>query len=483
MGVRSILTIGAMALGSLPALAGDNLKDLTASEAAAQIASGALSPQAYVDALLNRIGDDRGNAFITLDADGAKSAALKEPSEKGPLFGVPIVVKDNIAVQGLPNTAGTPALANWRPAKDAPVVERLRKAGAIILGKTNLHELAFGITSNNAVHGAVANAYALDRFAGGSSGGTGAAIGARFAPVGLGTDTGGSVRIPAALNGVYGFRPSVGRYPQAGIVPISHTRDTAGPLARSMKDIILIDGVITNGTTTLGALNLSGVRVGIPSAFNGHVDGETDRLVKAALEKLEAAGVTLVTLDLADIQDLNGQIGFPIALFEAKQDISKFLEKNETGLTIDQLAAEITSPDVKFVFDNMILGDQAVPEVAYRSVMNDLRPKLQARYAEVFADHRLDALAFPTTPLPAQPISGSDLEVELLGAKVPTFQTFIRNTDPGSNAGLPGLSIPVGLTSDGLPVGLELDGPAFSDRHLLALGLAVEALLPPTPAP
>ena len=138
---------------------------------------------------------------------------------------------------------------------------------------------------------------------------------------------------------------------------------------------------------------------------------------------------------------------------------------------------------MKFVFDNLILGDQAVPEAAYRSVMDDLRPKLQTRYAEVFAAHRLDALVFPTTPLPAQPISGSDLEVELQGTKVPTFQTFIRNPDPGPNAGLPGLSIPVGLTSDGLPVGLELDGPAFSDRHLLALGLAVEALLPPTPAP
>lgn len=483
MGVRSILTLGAMALGSLPALAGDTLTDLTASEAEARIASGTLSPQTYVDALLERIGDDPGNAFITLDADGAKSAALKEPSEKGPLFGVPIVVKDNIAVQGLPTTAGTPALANWHPTKDAPVVERLRKAGAIILGKTNLHELAFGITSNNAAHGPVANAYASDRFAGGSSGGTGAAVGARFAPVGLGTDTGGSVRIPAALNGVYGFRPSVGRYPQAGIVPISHTRDTAGPLARTMKDIALLDGIITNGKIALKALDLSAVRLGVPSAFNAHVDGETDRLMKAALEKLEAAGATLVPLDLADIQDLNSQIGFPIALFEAKQDIVKFLEENGTGLTIDQLAAGIVSPDVKFVFDNLILGDQAVPEAAYRSVMDDLRPKLQARYADVFAAHRLDALAFPTTPLPAQPISGSDLEVELQGTKVPTFQTFIRNTDPGSNAGLPGLSIPVGLTSDGLPVGLELDGPAFSDRHLLALGLAVEALLPPTPAP
>lgn len=205
--------------------------------------------------------------------------------------------------------------------------------------------------------------------------------------------------------------------------------------------------------------------------------------MKAAFAAMEAEGVALVPVDTTTIADLAGKIGFPIALWEVKRDLAEFLKDNNTGKSLEDVASQVASPDVKFVFDNLILGDQAIPDEIYETSINDLRPQLQAAYAELFAANKLDAIAFPTTPLPAQPIQGSDMTVTLNGEEVPTFQTFIRNTDPGSNAGIPGLSVPIGLTKDGLPVGLELDGPAYTDRHLLAIGLALESVLPETPRP
>lgn len=467
-----------------------DLTEMSAAEAAKAIAAGEITSEALVKALLEKAKAARsGNAFITLDADGAIAAAKvvdaarAEGKDLGPLAGVPIVAKDNIMAAGLPTTGGTPALKDWIAPSDAPVLAKLKAAGAILLGKTNMHELAFGITSNNAAFGAVANAYDATRSAGGSSGGTGAAVGGRMAPAGLGTDTGGSVRIPAALNGVAGLRPTVGRYPQAGIVPISHTRDTAGPIARTVVDLALLDGIIAGEPTEIAPADVASLRIGVPAVFNDNVDPETDRLVKAALKKLEDAGATLVPLDMAEIMPLNDKVGFPLALWEVKGDLAAFLKDNGAGLTVEDVAKKVASPDVQFVFNEMVLGDKAIPDAVYDAAIADARPKLQALYARTFTENHLDAIAFPTTPLPAPPIEGADMTVTLNGKDVPTFQTYIRNTDPGSNAGLPGLTVPVGLTDGGLPVGLEFDGPAFTDRHLLAIGLAVEGLLPAMPAP
>ncbi|MEM8701775.1 MAG: indoleacetamide hydrolase [Pseudomonadota bacterium] len=481
--------LAAAALLAAPAAIAQDITELSASEAAKAIADRKLTASELVNALIARTGDDPGNVYISFDSAGAAAAAaaaderVAAGGELGLLHGVPIVVKDNIASRGLPTTGGTPALKSWVPAEDAPVLARLRAAGAILIGKTNLHELAFGITSNNAAFGAVANAYDPGRFAGGSSGGTGAAVGARLAPAGLGTDTGGSVRIPAALNGVSGLRPSVGRYPAGGIIPISATRDTAGPIARTVADLILFDTVITGTEQNVAPADLTSVRLGVPTVLTENLSPETERLFKEALGTLEKAGATLIEVDISSELDLSAQAGFPIALWEVRRDLAAFLETSGSGLTLEDVAAGIASPDVKFVFENLVLGDQAIPDDVYAAAITDLRPLVQAGYAEVFAENRLDALAFPTTPLAAQPISGSDMTVSLNGEDVPTFQTFIRNTDPGSIAGIPGLSLPIGLTAGGLPVGLELDGPAFSDRHLLALGLAVEAALPNTRAP
>lgn len=488
--LTTILFSASLTLAASAAAAEQDLAEMSAGQAARAIASGDTTSAALVETLLERIAAAKsGNAFIAIDAQGAREgardadAAMARGEAAGPLHGVPIVIKDNIATSGLATTAGTPALKGWTPETDAPVVARLRAAGALVLGKTNLHELAFGITSNNAGFGAVANAYDPSRFAGGSSGGTAAAIGGRLAPAGLGTDTGGSARIPAALNGIAGFRPSSGRYPQAGIVPISHTRDTAGPMARTVADIVLLDGIITETPTALEPALPAGIRIGVPAAFHTDLDPETRRLTQAALDAMEAAGVTLVPLDMAAVTELNNRIGFPIALWEAKRDLAAFLAEHGTDRDLAAVADEIASPDVRFVFDELILGDKAIPDAVYQDAIGNGRPRLQALYAETFARHDLDAIAFPTTPLPAQPIEGSDETVMLNGKPAPTFPTFIRNTDPGSNAGIPGISLPAGLTRDGLPVGLELDGPAFSDRHLLAIALAVEAMLPATPAP
>jgi len=177
---------------------------------------------------------------------------------------------------------------------------------------------------------------------------------------------------------------------------------------------------------------------------------------------------------------LNAQVGFPVALYELTVDLPAYLAHNRYKMTLAQIAEKIASPDVAGIVGSQ-LGDQAMPRAAYEAALK-ARVHLQAVYAEHFSSHRLDALVFPTTVLPARPI-GQDETVELNGVQVPTFPTYIRNTDPGSNAGIPGISIPMGLNKAGLPLGLELDGPVSSDRRLLAVAAAMEALLPPMPAP
>ncbi|MEJ2122501.1 MAG: indoleacetamide hydrolase [Alphaproteobacteria bacterium] len=479
----------AMVVVAAPALAAD-LTELTASEAAAAIRSGKISSTALVKALIAKAKAGKSlNAFITLNEAGALKAAAaadaaRTPDAKlGPLHGVPLAIKDNIHVAGLMNSAGTPALKGFTPEANAPVIARLVSAGAIILGKTNMHELAFGITSNNGAFGAVGNAYNPKRFAGGSSGGTGSAVASRMAPAGLGSDTGGSVRIPAAVNGIAGLRPTLYRYPQAGITPISHTRDTAGPMARTVADLILLDRAIAGGGQVEAAA-ANGIRLGVPrGAFWANLGPETKRVAEAALEKLKAAGVTLVEADLPTVQELNNKVSFPVALYEAPRDLSDYLKIYKTGLTVQAVADKIASPDVKGVFMGPILGEKPMPKPAYDAAIKTFRPQLRQAYAEYFAANKVDAIIFPTTPLVAAPIKGSDETVMLNGKKVPTFPTYIRNTDPGSNAGIPGLTVPAGLSKDGMPVGLEIDGPAWTDRRLLAIGLTMESVLGRLPPP
>ena len=292
-----------------------------------------------------------------------------------------------------------------------------------------------------------------------------------------------TVRIPAALNGIAGLRPTVGRYPNLGIMPISHTRDTAGPMARTVDDLVLLDGIISEGPTSLEPASLEGVRLGLPKPFVDDLDAETQAVFEEVVKKLTEAGAVLVPLDLGNVSELNAKAGGAIALWETKRDLGAYLAAHGSELTVEQLAAEIASPDVKAFFHNVVLGKDAISDDAYAAAIGELRPRLQLAYLAAFRNHRLTAILFPTTPLPAQPIQGSDEEVTLNGEKVPTFATFIRNSDPGSVAGLPGLTIPAGLTASGLPVGVELDGLPFTDRALLSIGLALEQLLGPLPRP
>jgi Asp-tRNA(Asn)/Glu-tRNA(Gln) amidotransferase A subunit family amidase len=486
--------IGAIivAMTGMPGGAGaQELTELSATEAAARIRAGTLRSEDLVRALVDVAERRRDlNAFTTFDREHALAGARRadglaaRKSFAGPLHGVPIVVKDNIHVAGVANSAGTPGLKTFVPARNAPVAEKLIRAGAIVLGKTNMHELAFGVTSNNAAFGPARNAYDSSRIAGGSSGGTGNAIAARMAPAGLGSDTGGSVRIPAALNGISGLRPTLGRYSQEGITPIAHTRDTAGPMAREVADLVLLDTIITGARDKVAPAPLSGLRVGVPRAvFWKDLDAETERLATAALDRLRGAGAVVVDVDLPGLAELNGKISFPVALYEANVDLTRYLKRYRIALDLKGLAERIASPDVKGLFASAIVpgAKDAIPEKVYRDAMAT-RPVLQRLYAETFRAHGLAALVFPTTPLPAAPV-GDDQTTKLNGADVPTFPTFIRNTDPGSNAGIPGLTVPIGRTAAGLPVGLELDGPAGSDRRLLGIGLALEALFGRLPAP
>lgn len=469
------------------------LIELSTSEAAVQIKEGKLTSVELTQALIQQSKNNSSlNAFITLAEDQvltqaqAADDATKAGISNGALHGVPLVFKDNIHVAGLKNTAGTPALGDFTPSENAAVVQALVDEGAIILGKTNMHELAFGITSDNAAYGAVGNPYRPANTAGGSSGGSGSAIAARMAPAGLGTDTGGSVRVPAALNGITSLRPTVGRYAQTGITPISHTRDTAGPMARSVSDLILLDGIISGDATTVVEQPLNSLRIGIPRAyFYENLDPEVSTAIETALITISGAGATLLEVDLAGVSALNANIGFPVVLYEAVEDLTHYLSTFNTGVTFEQLAAQTSSPDVSGLFATLTTVDEnndgtpdgRIPESVYLDAINTHRPALQALFASYYSDNNLDAMIFPTTPLPARPTEGLLAGVELNGNIENTFGTYIRNTDPDSNAGLPGVTLPIGLSSDGLPVGLQVGGPINSDRSLLGIALSLENLL------
>ena len=464
------------------------LHDLGIAEAAEAIRAGDVTAENLADALLARAAACADlTAFITLEPDRVREAARQADLRRasgaalGPLHGVPLALKDNLDTADLPTSGGTPGLAGQRPKRNAVIVEKLLAAGAIVLGKCNMHELAFGITNNNATFGPARNPYAPDRIPGGSSGGTAVAVAARLAPGGVGTDTGGSVRVPAALCGIVGFRPSTGRWSQAGIVPISHTRDTPGPMARSVVDCALMDGVVTGAAGEVAPARLEGLRIGVPRRhFWENLDTELGQICDSVLPRLKEAGVVLVEVDMAEEAALDAEAGFPIALYETVGDLDHYLAEHHVGLDFAAIAKRTASPDVNGIL-NSLTGAGAVPEPVYRKALQQ-RSLLQDAYRRHFSESGIAAIVFPTTPAPAAAI-GEDETFNLNGKAQPTFATFIRNSGPGSVAGIPGISLPAGMTAAGLPVGIELSGPVSSDRELLTIGAAVERLLPKIPAP
>jgi Asp-tRNA(Asn)/Glu-tRNA(Gln) amidotransferase A subunit family amidase len=495
--VVAILTAAVAAAGcvTIPPRPAD-LTQLSVTDAATLVRERLVTSAELTQAYIARADANPGlNVYITLDRAGALAAARRADAalatgrSLGPLHGVPLVVKDNTHVAGLPNTAATPALRGFVPKESAPTVQKLVDAGAVVLGKTNMHELAFGISGYNeafftAQPIGTRNPYDRTRIAGGSSSGTGAAIGARLAPGGLGSDTGGSVRIPAALSGGAGLRPTLGRYSQDGVTPISHSRDTVGPMAQTVADVALLDAVITGGRPPAPAA-LSGVRLGVYRGyFFKDLDVDTRAVSEGALEKLRRVGVTIVDVDMPDLQKANDAASFPVALYEAYDDLKAYLAKYQTGVSVEQVAAAIASKDVKGTYDDLVVP-RKLPTPngmidgasAYAAAMRDARPALVKVYTDTFQRYGIDALIGPTTPAVAA-TQGPEASSQ------PTFLLFIRNTDPGSNAGIPGLTIPAGLgSSSGLPVGISLDGPRGSDQRLLAIGIAIERVLGRTPPP
>ena len=461
--------------------------NLTAAELIHAIRERAISVRDVAWQVIGRMEETRElNAFISTDKEFAMSRAeeldAKSVDEDPlPLHGLPVVVKDNIDTKDYTTTGGTPALAHNQPLHNADIVEKLVDAGVVIVGKTNLHELAYGITSNNAFFGPVRNPYNPELIPGGSSGGTAAAVSARITPVGLGTDTGGSARIPAALCGICGYRPSTGRYPGSGILNISHTRDTAGTFARTVQDIRLIDEVLC-GSKGQEDLDWERIRIGLPGVpFYSGVGRDVNRVIRLALKRLDSSRITIIHEDLYGLFELNEKIGFPIVLYETLPGLQSYITSHDLSISLEMLVENIASPDVKNII-GPLLGEGAIPEDVYKEAKNKYRPELQQLYQDYFDEHNLDIIIYPTTTLTARPI-GQDDFTELDGRRVPVFPTYIRNCDPSANAGIPSLSIPVGLTEDKLPVGISIDGPAGSDRKVLAIGAAIQSILPQIEAP
>ncbi|PHS21118.1 MAG: indole acetimide hydrolase [Robiginitomaculum sp.] len=467
--------------------AGQESLILGAVEAGEKISEGSISASEYVEQLLKR-ADAMGhlNAFTFLNREALLQDTKKldqncRKSLSMPLLGVPIGIKSNIDVAGMPTNAGTAALKNHIPDRTAPAVTALTTAGALVAGKLNMHELAFGVTSNNGVFGEVRNPYNVKHVAGGSSGGNAAAIAAGIIPAALGTDTGGSTRGPAALCGIVGMRPTIWRYPQAGVVPISHTRDTIGPMARNVKDVVCLDGLITGEPLHIEPANLGNLRLGMPDTFYDNLHPDIERKMEQVLDMLRQLGTTIVKIDVSDMTSLASEVSMPICFYEVLRDIPRYLSKTNASTTLEDIVAQIGSPDVRGIFD-ILMNEDRVGERDYYDVMAIKRPALRAACRHHFKEHKLDAFVFPTTRLPA-PLIEDHIETVHNGQTISTFQALILNTDYAGSADMPGVTIPIGLTQDGLPIGIEFDGLPGTDRKLLSIVTALEAQLPPMPLP
>ena len=457
---------------------------MSASEATAAMREGRMRARDYAEALLGRAAERADlNAFLSLDPDrvraGADAADAHAAAGGAPrlLHGLPLPVKDSVVTAGQVTTAGTRALESFVPVRDAGIITAIRAAGAHVLGKTNLHELSLGWTSTNLAYGAVRNPWDPSRIPGGSSGGTAAAVAAGIAPLGIAEDTQGSIRVPAALCGIAGFRPTTGRYPSDGCAPISPLFDQVGPHARCVADLVLFDAAITGDPALIDPRPLAGVRLGLVRDYHfAGIDPGVAAVIEAALAKLEAAGATLVEAALPWLGELIAATTMIIQIHDVVPSLTRWLADEGAPVDFAALLAKV-SPDVTALLERFAVpgAPQAFPEAVYAAARDVHLPALRGAMARWFAEHRIDAMVLPTTMVPATPI-GQDSTVPIAGREVPFPEAMGRNIATGSTAGLPGLVIPAGLAG-GLPVSLEFDGPAGSDRAILALGLAAEAVL------
>lgn len=437
---------------------------------ASRLRAGELSPREAVQHYLDRIAalDPTVNAYTSVQADAALEEARKlegSSGARGPLWGVPVAVKDVIDVAGVTTTAASRVLADAAPAaNDSFVVERLRRAGAIVLGKLNTHEFAYGAMTTSEHFGPARNPWATDRICGGSSGGSGAAAALDLAAGTLGTDTAGSIRIPACFCGVTGIRPTTGRVSNRGVVPVSWTFDTVGPIARSVEDCAVLleaiaghdpedpstaDGPVPPYASLLEG-GVAGLRVGVVSAlFEGAIDTRVSEAVVSALSVLERAGARLVELELPFL----GELG-------TVQQALQFPEA--TAAHLDWLRTRLADygPDVRA----RLLTGLFLPPTTY-VLGQRARRLVSERFRS--ACEGVDVLVAPTMPV-LPPRIGEDT-VELNGEIVPYRLTLIPYNSPWSCLGVPVISVPCGLV-DGMPVGMAIAGRRFDEATVLRAG-------------
>src|SRR4029077_2118579 len=323
----------------------NSMTELTAMAAVEAMRNGDMKAEDYSRALLDRARAVANlNAFRTLDREMVLQAAQSMDKARaagrplGMLHGLPIPVKDSVNTKDLPTSNGTRALRDFKAKDDAAVLKPLLSQGAIVMGKTNLHELSLGWTSNNATFGAVRNPYDPQRVPGGSSGGSAGTGSARIAPLAIAEDTLGSVRVRASMCGLAGLRPSFGRYPDDGIMPLTVNKfDQVGPLARSVEDLLLFDSVLSGERGQVAASPLTGVRIGISPEHWSGLDPEVERVCNEALRKLSDAGAILVKAELPEAAKLAMGIALTIIGYDSLPGISEFLEQQGTGVTYEQM--------------------------------------------------------------------------------------------------------------------------------------------------
>jgi len=444
---------------------------LNLQEAAAMVRRKAVSPVELTQACLARIErlNPALNAFITVTGEQALREARDAEAEiqkgkwRGPLHGVPVALKDLFDTAGVRTTAGSGVFKDRVPEQDAEVVRRLRAAGAVLLGKLNMHEFAYGGTSVATYFGAVHNPWKLDRIAGGSSGGSAAAVAAGLCYGALGSDTGGSVRQPAAYCGIAGLKPTYGRVSTRGAVPLSWSLDHVGPMCRTVGDVALllqgIAGYDPQETTSVDApvpdytqalrTKISSLRLGVPRrVFFEQIDPEIAAAVNQAIEALRKLTAGVRDVELPPYRTL------PVVAAEAWAYHAAYVAKTP----------ELYQPSVLLRVES---GKNITAE-AYIAGRREL-DRLRRAVREVFT--AVDLLITPTTPIsPATIAESTEADVPQPGGV--TFS--LRNTQPFDIFGLPAISVPCGFTSSGLPIGLQISGPHWGEPAVLALAHAYE---------
>lgn len=388
-----------------------------------------------------------------------------ERGARGPLHGIPILVKDNHDVAGWPTRAGCRGLEGLVADRDAEIIARLRLAGAVLLAKTNLHELAAGITTVASAHGRTRNPYDPTRNPGGSSGGSSAAVAASFAPVGLGSDTCGSIRIPAAQCSLYGLRVTQGRTPMDGVVPLSLTQDVLGPIARTVEDLAVVLDVVVDSpeaatfTRALDSEALAGRRIGrLTTLFSEAEEArEVCQRVDAALAEMAKLGAEIVDVEISELPERLDE-NFLVILGDVPGDLADYLSRHPSApfASLEALHASGTiHPEVAPIIAGALSGPiKESPDYA-RAIEN--RAHLRRLLVSAMDELDLAALAYP-------PILQTAV---LLGEDQPG-----SNAHASANSGLPAISMPAGMSSDGLPVGLELLGRPDADAALVSMAYA-----------